>query len=243
MFRTYALAPITVRRLLSWIFWRFQLLVTASFVGFAAYLGLFAKTVVWEAAITISTIIALAYFFVIFFHYRQQIRLLYSIRYEIDGSKIVYRQVGKEPLPVSRADIVKVHTRPNGLWIETATPGGGLFVPFGLSRDGDTDLRETLSAWTGTEIIDELRQGQGARLWILVLVGSLLVLLFANSLFLVIPAGALVLFLALYNERRFLRKPGINPGVVRMYNIAFSFFLFVILMKACLIGVTMAMGK
>lgn len=243
MFRTYALAPNTVRRLLRWMFWRFQLLVTASFVGFAAYLGLLAKMVVWEAAVTISLIIALAYFFVIFFHYRQQIRLLYSMRYEIDGSKIVYRQVGKEPLQVSRADIVKIHARQDGLWLETANPGISLFVPAGLSRDGDADFRETLSAWTGTEVTDVQPQGRGLRLWIFVLASSLLVLLFANSLILILPLGVFVLLLALYNERKLRRRPDINPGIVRMYNIAFSFLLFVIMMKACLISITMAMGK
>src|SRR5574338_1164844 len=119
MLRIYALAPETLRRMMRRTFWRFQALVTASFLVFGLYLAFLAGPVRWQVAGPILILIALAYFFVIFFYYRVQLRVLYSARYEIDGSSISYRQAGQNVLRIMRTDIASVRVRKDGLWIET----------------------------------------------------------------------------------------------------------------------------
>lgn len=239
MLRTYALSPDTLRRFLWRTLLRFQVIVTLSFLVFGLYLALFAKPVDWSFASLIMFVIGLAYFFIIFFNYRQQARMLFSVRYDIDGNSIIYRQRGQDVLRIMRADITYVLERGDGLWIETRDPRVRLLIPYGLARDGDADMLNTLQAWTEVERRADHRNPLP---WLLIigLLGALLILLFANTLYLILPLGALLVAFALFTERRVGRNYPTFPGIVRMYSMAFSFLIFIILMKSCFIGLALA---
>lgn len=243
MFRTYALAPETVQRMLRRTFWRFQLLVTASFLVFGLYLAFFAGPVRWELAGPMVFLIALAYFFIIFFNYRSQLRLLYSIRYELDGSSIIYRQVNQDPLRIMRADILAVEPRRDGLLIHTVDSEVKLLVSFGLARTGDSDVRGTLDAWVGIGPEEKRPSAPMRRLMTFGVGSSLLILLFANSLLSTIVLGILVVVLGVVTERRLIHVQEAPPGVVQMYNMAFSFLVFVLVMKSCFISMAMAIAR
>ncbi len=236
MLRTYALAPDTIRRFLKRTFWRFQLIALLSFLGFSGYLALMSGPIQWDVAGPIVVIIALAYFFIIFFNIRQQLRSLYAIRYEIDDSSVIYRQQKQMPIQISRANILQVHERTDGIWIETTTPNTDLFVPFGLAREGDTDFYNTLQAWVKIQPLSRKRRFS-AWLWLFGLGGSLLVILFANNLWVIIPLGLFFLAFGAYAEQRLKRASNVPFTTIRMYNMAFSFLIVVITMKACLLGI------
>ncbi len=238
MLRTYVLAPETVRRFLRRTYWRFQAICGLSFLGFALYMMILSRPVDLQVAGPIVVIIALAYFFIIFFNYRQQLRTLYSARYEIDDSSITYRQVHQQPLHISRANIIQVQEREDGILIETTEPGHGLFIPFGLAREGDSDFQSTLQAWT-KYLPTPKKRSVKTWLWVFGLIGSALVLLFANNLWLVLALGIFMLAFGLYAERRLRRFRNIPLGTVRMYSMAFSILMLVILMKACLLGLAL----
>ncbi|RPJ47367.1 MAG: hypothetical protein EHM21_08205 [Chloroflexi bacterium] len=147
MVRSYALAPETVRRILRRTFWRFQLIAALSFIGFGLYLGFLARPVNWDLAAPMITLITIAYFAIIFYQFRRQLRLLYNERYELDDSSITYRQGKQRPLHIPRSDITGVLERGDGLTIQTARSRKALFIPNGLAREGDTDFRATLGTW------------------------------------------------------------------------------------------------
>lgn len=240
MVRVFALAPETLRRILRRTLLRFQALVTVSFLAFALYLTFLSTPVRWQLAGPIVGIVALAYFLVIFFNYRQQLRLLYSIRYEMDHSAIIYRQANQAPLRLMRADVTGAVERKDGLWIETVD-GAGLLILNGLARNGDQEMRSVVENWV--EIRRAVPQ-QGApfgRMVLIGLAGMLVVLLFANRLEIILPLGVLALVTGLYTERRLTRIQDAVPGRMRMYNMAFSFLIFVLIMKSCLIGMAMLM--
>jgi hypothetical protein len=243
MFRAYALAPETVQRFMRRLYWRFQAMVTLTFAIFGIYLAFLGGPVNWRAAGPIVAVIALAYFFIIFFNYRSQLRLLYSLRYEIDGSSITYRQVGQDPRRISRADITRVEERKDGLLVEMVDEGGALRIPYGLARGGDVDFRTTLGAWLGVVPVTARKRPSMRRLFLLGGGSALLVLLFANSLLVILPLLILVFLFGLYTERRVSLHPDAGPGAARMYNMAFSFVIFVILMKSCLLALTMALVR
>ena len=235
MLRTYALAPQVLNRMLRWTFWRFQIITTVSFLVFGVYLTTFNRPIQWSVALPITALIALAYFLVIFFNYRQQMRMLYSMRIELDNSSISYRQLGQDPVRVMRADVVAACEQKNGLLVETVDPRVALFIPNGLANDGDQDVRATLDAWVGIEkrVKGELTEG-----WLLLvgLGGSIIILLFANTLWVIIPLGVVLIGYGMFTERRLAHQPGSSPAQMRSYNMAFSFLLFLILMKSCMIG-------
>ncbi len=234
MLRSYALAPETIRRFLRHAFWRFQGITTLSFLLFGLYLAWFGRPVNWSFAGPLVGIIALAYFFIIFFNYRQQIRILYSARYEIDEAGLAYRQLEANSMRLMRADLKEAQERKDGLQVETVE-GVTLLVPYGLARDGDFDFRSTLQAWVG---VKPLPPSQSApRFWLFILegVGALAILVFANSLWVIVPLIVFVIAFGAYTERRLAKVHDVPPGIVRMYNTAFSFLIFVIFMKACLV--------
>lgn len=239
MLRSYALSPETLRRFLLRSFWRFQLITTLSFLGFGIYLAFFASPVDWRAAGPIVVIIALAYFFIIFFNIRQQLRLLYATRYELNGSSLTFRQALQKPMHIMRADILSVEECQEGLRVSTADPRANLLIPHGLVRNGDADFDETLEAWVG---IKRSLSQRRAQTWLLLLavLASLLVVLFANTLWFIIPLGILTVAFSLYAERRMRLAPGATPGIARTYSLAFSFVIFVIVMKSCVIALALA---
>jgi hypothetical protein len=238
--RTYALAPQTLRRLLRQTFWRFQIFVTASFLAFGLYLGLFSGPVRWQIAGPAVGVIALAYFFIIFNHYRQQLRILYSVRYEIDGSSIIYRQVSQAPIRISRADIRRVIILKNGLWVETVYAGQKLLIPYGLAREGDADFRATLEAWVEQiEGLPAARLDTRWRAWLPGFLAALLGLLFANSLWLILLVGAGALIYGLFIERRLFKNQDALAGSSRTYGMAFGFLFFILILKTCLISITL----
>ncbi len=238
MLRSYVLAPDTVRRFLRRTYWRFQVICGLSFLGFALYMIILNHPVDLQAAGPIFAVIALAYFFIIFFNYRQQLRTLYSARYEIDDSSITYRQVHQQPLHISRANIVNVQERDDGILIETTDPGILLFIPRGLAREGDSQFLSTLQAWTKVQSAPTKR-GYKLWLWVFGLIGSVLVLFFVNNLWLVLAMGIFILAFGLYAERRLKVFRQVSLGTVRMYSMAFSVLMLVIVMKACLLGLAL----
>jgi hypothetical protein len=231
---TFSLSPETLRKYLLRSLKRFQVYITISFLLFGLYLAWFAGPVHWPTAIIISAVIALAYFLIIFFNYRQQIRLLYSVRIELDGSGIIYHQLGAEPLRISRADVVRVQEREDGLWIETVDPRINMLVPLGLSRDGDEVVRLMLKKWASVEPL--IRNSLDPHRWLRIVIYllAILILLFANTLWIIIPLSAAVFVYGVYAERRLARVYDFTPGVKRMYSMAFSFLIFVITMKSCI---------
>lgn len=242
MVRTYALAPKTVQRMMARIFWRFQIITTVSFLLFGLYLAFLSGPVRWERAIPLLVIVAVVYFFIIFFHYRTQLRYLYGLRFEIDGSSIVGRQTGREPVRISRADIAAVRLRKDGLQVETVD-GVAMRIPYGLARDGDADFRETLGAWIGVIPLEACPPAPVGRLLLAGILGAALILLFANSLAVILPLLLATVVYGLYTERRLANASDSGQTVVRTYNMAFSFLIFVIAMKSCMIAMTLALAR
>lgn len=243
MLRTYALSPAALRRILMRSFWRFQIIVTLSFLAFGLFLASGGQPINWLAAGPVVVIIALAYFFIIFFNYRQQMRLLYSVRIELDSSSIIYRQAGMAPHQVMRGAILSVHEMKDGLLIETDDARLDLFVPFGLSRDGDSEVRRALAAWSQFE---PMRRTYPSGAWWLVIGGvmaALAILLFANRLWLVAMLGVILFAYGTYLENRLQRSINVAPGMVRMVTMAFTFLIFVVVMKSCLLTVTLVLGR
>lgn len=242
MLRTYALSPAALRRILMRTFWRFQVIVTLSFLAFGLFLASSGQPVNWLVAGPVVVIIALAYFLIIFLNYRQQMRLLYSVRVELDGSSIIYRQAGQPPHRVMRGAILEVREVKEGLLIETDDPRLDLFVPFGLSRDGDSDVRRELAAWSGLE---PLRRNTVSGGWWLVtsgVIAALAILLFANSLWMVALLGVGLFAYGTYLENRLQRNITVSPGMVRMVTMAFTFLIFVVVMKSCFLTVSLVLG-
>lgn len=238
MLRSYVLAPDTVRRFLRRVYWRFELIAVLSISTIALYMAFLAGPVRWDVAGPMVGIIALAYFFVIFFYYRQQLRQLYSARYEIDDSSITYRQFRQQPLHINRASIIAVTERPDGIWIETTDPRTNLFIPHGLVREGDKDFYRTLAAWV---TIKPVAQRRSLEAWLILfaLVVSLLVMILANSLWIVMPLGVFMIAFGSYTEHRLTRTHSVPISTVRLYSLAFSFIVIVMLTKGCLIGITL----
>ena len=243
MLRTYALSPAALRRILMRTFWRFQIIVTLSFLAFGLFLASGGQPINWLAAGPVVFVIALAYFFIIFYNYRQQMRLLYSVRIELDNSSIIYRQAGMAPHRVMRGAILGVHEMKEGLLIETDDARLNLFVPFGLSRDGDTDVRRALAAWSQFE---PLRRTYPTGGWWWVgggVAAAIAILLFANRLWLVAGLGVILFAYGSYLENRLQRSINASPGMVRMVTMAFTFLIFVVVMKSCFLTVTLVMGQ
>lgn len=243
MLRIYALAPETVRRIMRRTFWRFLTLATLSILAFGLYLAFFAGPVRWGVAGPIFGVIALAYFFVIFFQYRSQLRLLYSVRCEIDGSGISYKQAGQPPLRILRSEISSVRVRQDGLWVETTENSPGLLIPLGLAREGDQDFRETLGAWVGVVPIEARPPAPLGPQLAIALGGSMLVLLFANSLAVILPLLVLVMIVGVGLERRIQASGERGPGLALVYSYGFSFLLFIMIMKSCMIAMLMLVGQ
>lgn len=243
MLRTYALSPAALRRILMRTFWRFQIIVTLSFLAFGLFLASGGQPINWLAAGPVVFVIALAYFFIIFFNYRQQMRLLYSVRVELDSSSIIYRQAGMPPHRVMRGAILGVHEMKEGLLIETDDARLDLFVPFGLSRDGDSDVRRALAAWSQFEPLR--RTYPSGSLWLVGggVIAALAILLFANRLWLVAVLGVILFGYGTYLENRLQRSINVAPGMVRMVTMAFTFLIFVVVMKSCFLTVTLVMGR
>jgi hypothetical protein len=236
MLRTYSLAPDTVRRVLRRTFWRFQGFSALSFLGFGLYLAILAQPVDWQMAGPMVGIIALVYFLIIFYNFRQQLRFLYSVRYEIDDSSITYRQLKQPPLHISRAIITRAQERKDGISIETSDSRIKLFVPCGLAREGDADFYTTLHAWVTVQ--PEALSPSGAEIWVWIaaLASSFLILVLANSLWISLALTLFFIIFGLYVDRRLKRSPNLLPSTIRTYNMAIGFLVFVILMKSCLLG-------
>jgi hypothetical protein len=243
MLRTYALSPSALRRYLMRTCWRFQGIVTLSFLTFGLFMASAGQPINWLVAGPVVLVIALAYFLIIFLNYRQQMRLLYSVRVELDGSSIIYRQAGNPPHRVMRGAILGVRETRNGLLIETDDPRLDLFVPFGLSRDGDSEVRRALAAWSQFE---PMRKNHIPGAWWMVIGGviaALAILLFANSLWMVALLGVALFAYGTYLENRLQRSIRVVPGMVRMVTMAFTFLIFVVVMKSCFLTVTLVLGQ
>jgi hypothetical protein len=242
MLRSYALAPETIRRLLRRAFWRFQIIAALSFLGFGLYLAFQAHPVDWGTAGPMVALIALVYFVIIFYNFRQQLRLFYSERYELDDSSITYRQGKHTPVRISRADITQAQQSRDGIIIATANPRTQLFIPLGLAREGDVDFRNTLQAWVEMQPFpSQPRTGQW--IWIGTAAITFLILVFANNFGLVLGLGIFLILFGILIDR----KPDFLSGIIfttsetnlrRTYNLAISFLIFVVLMKSCLLGFT-----
>jgi hypothetical protein len=236
---TYALAPATLRRYLNRSQARLQAVVTLSFVAFGAYLLFDRRPVAPGLVVPVVVVIALVYFVILFFNYRQQLRLLYSVRVDLDGSSIAYRQAGQEPQRVMRGAIARVLEHKDGYLIETSDPRFHLLIPNGLARDGDEVVRMALIEWSGIVSLPKRRSPEPA-LNLFGFASAVVVLVFANSLWIVIPLGIFIFIWGFYAERRLERSPRILPGTVRMYNSALAFLLFVLLMKSCILTLLLA---
>ncbi len=243
MLQTYALSPAALRRTLMRTFWRFQVIVTLSFLAFGLFLASSGQPINWLVAGPVVLVIALAYFLIIFLNYRQQMRLLYSVRVELDGSSILYRQAGLSPHRVMRGAIMKVRETQEGLLIETDDPRLDLFVPFGLSRDGDVEVRRALAAWSQFEPLRHRYTPGGW--WLLTggVIAAIAILLFANRLWMVAILGVLLFGYGSYLENRLQRRINVAPGMVRMVTMAFTFLIFVVVMKSCFLTVTLVLGR
>ena len=239
MLRSYALSPNTLRKILRNSFLRFLGNVTISFLVFGLYLALFNHPVKWSFAGPVVGVIAAAYLLIMFFNYRQQLRILFSARYELDGSSVIYRQLQKEQLRIMRADVTAVQERKNGLWIQTVDSRVSMLVPYGLARDGDADMRRTLDLWVGVSPRDREKRDPVIRPVVIGGVGGLLVLLFANNFWILLGIVVLIILYSIWIERRYGQAYDRYPGAMRSYNMAFSFLIFVILMKSCLIYFSM----
>jgi hypothetical protein len=189
--------------------------------------------------VPVVVVIALVYFVILFFNYRQQLRLLYSVRVDLDGSSIAYRQAGQEPQRVMRGAIARVLEHKDGYLIETSDPRFHLMIPNGLARDGDEAVRTALMTWSGIVPLPRHRSSEPA-LSLFGFVSAVFVLVFVNSLWIVIPLGIFIFFWGFYAERRLARASTVLPGTIRMYNSALAFLLFVILMKSCILTLLLA---
>ena len=233
--RTYPLAPETIRTYLLRAFWRFQLMVTVSFLVFGVFLTTSPNPIHWGWAVSLVVVIALSYFILIFYYYRRQMRVLYSLRIEIGSSYITLRQVWREPLFISRADVEEVSEQIDGLHIKTIDPRLKMVVPYGLAREGDEDVRRELANWLPIVPLP-YRVSKTSRLtfWFSLL-ASLLILMFANSLWVALPLGAFLFIFGTYAEQRLNQTYKVEPYVTQSYSLAFSFLIFLILIKSCLL--------
>lgn len=234
MLRTYFLSPETLRRMIRRAFWRFQFVVTATFLALCANFYLLGDPVNWNVAGPILIFLAFIYFLLIFINYQQQLRLLLSLRYEVDGNSISLRQIGHPTLSVFRADITAVNENDRGVQIYTANPRVHLLIPKGLSRNGDEDFHLTLIQWHPDRFTQSTTNRWLSRsLWIGVPIG-LLIILFVNSLWLFWVAMVLVTGYTLFIEQLLMRALDTQPGYYRMVNLAFSFLFLIVIIKSCL---------
>ena len=233
--RTYPLAPETIRAYLLRTFWRFQLIVTVSFLVFGVFLTSSPRPIHWSWAVSLIVVIALSYFILIFYYYRRQMRVLYSLRIEIYPSYIILRQVWREPLFINRADVIEISEQIDGLHIKTNNSRIKMVVPYGLAREGDIDVRRELSNWLPIVPLP-YRVSKTSRLtfWFSLL-SSLLILLFANTLWVALPLGMFLFIFGTYAEQRLNQTYKVEPYVTQSYSLAFSFLIFLILIKSCLL--------
>ena len=117
-----------------------------------------------------------------------------------------------------------------------------MLVPTGLARDGDEVVRRAISAWAAIEPLDQTNRPK-SWLTFLGLVGGLGILLFANSLWVILPLGMVLLLYSIYFERRLLQNDNILPGVTRMYTTTFSFLIILVVLKSCFLGMVWFMGR
>jgi len=242
LLRTYALSPEALRGYLRRTFWRFQIIVTLSFLLFGLYLALFARPIRWVIVIPMLVVIALAYFFIIFLNYRHQMRVLYSVRIELDGSGVIYNQFGQEPLRISRADITQARERNDGLFIETVDPRLKMLIPNGLARDGDQAVRQDVAAWV--KIKPNEASAREGLFWARMGAygAAFMILLFVNQFWLAALLGLALFAYGSYTQARLNRVHFDSPGTVRFYSSALTFIIFIILMKSCLLGLLWVMG-
>lgn len=243
MLRIYALSPETLNRLLNRMLRQFLMVVTISFLIYGGYLASFGPDIHWPAALLITLLICLAYFLLIFFQYRQQLRLLYSVRYEIDSSSITFRQAAYPVQRINRADILSVEDRPDSFWIEAVDRRLNLRIPHGLARDGDEDLRRTFSTWVGVKKVVKEPRGAKVALLLTGFATAFVILLFVNTLQMILPLGLLIFVTGNFLEYRLKLEKNHEPGILRTYNMAFSFILFIIIMKSCMISMAASLSR
>lgn len=233
--RTFALSPDTIRRQLRRVFWRFQIMVTLSFLAFGGYLAL-NQPVNWAIAAPILAVIALVYFLIIFIHYRQQQRTLNSFRLDAAQSSLTLRQWGQPPLMIARGHIYAIQDRKDGLWIYTADPRIRMHIPRGLDGDGDQVIRALLASWKHVERVYNIRGNPDRITTWLMLIGSVLILLFGNTLYVIVPVAVFLFAFGTYAERRILITHDLGINVSRLYSMAFGFLIFMIAMKTCVLA-------
>ena len=232
---TYGLARQTIRRQMRRTFWRFQIFVTVSFLAFGIYLALNAP-VNWWVAGPITFIIALAYFLLIYFHDRQQRRILYSLRIEVTPSFITRRQVFEDPFTINRANVTLIEERVDGLHIRTTDPRLRMFIPNGLAGVGDQEIRAILRKWGQFKPLPRAHNGPRRLLFWFSVIGSFLILLFVNNLWLMIALGIFLFAFGTYAEYRLSHREHVDVMVTRSYSLAYSFLIFVIVMKSCFLA-------
>jgi hypothetical protein len=234
--RIYALAPSTIRGLLWRSIIRLHVIVTLSFLAFGLFLSLQVRPLNWTPILLIVAITALVYFLVLFYHFRRQMRFLYSVRLELDASGITLRQFQQETLRVARADVYAVKPGKDNLMVHTVNPHAWIELPYGLIGAGDEDLRDTLAVWTGVEKLPPRPQARNRVVFWLSVLAGLLILLYANSLIVAVPLGVFLLTFGMYVERRVGKTYDMGLQISRTYSLAFSFLIFLIVMKSCLLA-------
>jgi len=244
LLRVYALSPETLNRLLNRMLRQFFLVVTISFLIFGGYLASFGQDVNWPAALLITLFVSLAYFLLIFFQYRRQLRYLYSVRYEVDSSSITFKQAAHPAQRLNRADILSVEDRPDAFWIAAVDPRLNLRIPHGLARDGDEDLRRTFSSWVGVKKVEKEPRGPKVVLLSTGLAAAFAILVFVNTLQLILPLGLLIFVAGNYLEYRLKNhEKNHEPEMLRTYTMTFSFILFIIIMKSCMISISASLSR
>ena len=214
-------------------------MVTLSFVLLGVYLLLGAKPIRIEVLAPILLIVCLVYFYVIFYQYRRQLRVLYSVRVKIDGNGITYFELGQKPKRVTKNDFISVEERQHGFWVTSAAHQNGIFLPIGLVSDGDAEVRGLIETWGPLRRLERHKNSVRVKLQWITFTGAAMILLYANHLWIVIALGIFLFAFGTYTEMRLIRVHDVEPGITRLYSASYAFIVFLICVKSCFLGLTM----
>lgn len=236
MNRVYAISPRSLRKMLRRLVLRSHAVAAAGFVFFGLYLILFAPAVKPGLLFLILSIVALAYFLVIFFQYRHELRVLYSIRVEINPVGIIYREIKQLAVLITSQNYGGAEEQHRGLLVQLKVPPHELFIPHGLIGDGDFELRQILASWGPFRKLERRRLKLLFRLRLVSFTGAVLILLWINQMWVVVSLGVFLFLFGTYTEMRLMHVHSAEPGVTRLYSASYAFLVFTVLMKSCLLG-------
>lgn len=230
--KTYSLAQTTIRRQLRRSFVRFQIAVVFILLILAGYL--FADSQIrWAVGLPIFLIVLAAYIWITITHFRREWRFLHSLRVDLTPNELRLYLDNRPPAAVERRSVFAVQETHQGLYV-SAYDYRHLTVPFGLSEDGDLQVRETLSSWTWIRPIPAYRHLSDAPL-VIGLVVAMFVLVMVNTLYpaLIVGGSLVVYYIYVYFRVRWVIQ--LDPQVFRSYTMALSFMIFIIIMKTCIL--------